>query len=105
MKKIMCFMGLLLLVSACANEPLPNRETRSTTFVGQSVADLYENFGAPDEGIWVSDNERYLIYHNIDIVREWAYSYYNYCNITFLVKDDRVESWNTEGNQCVLFES
>ncbi|MDR2902392.1 MAG: hypothetical protein LBU87_04715 [Lactobacillales bacterium] len=102
MKKILSFCLFVSVLSACSADWPTNTESRSTTWYNQTAEDLYENFGAPTWGILYPDGERYLYYHSANITREWTERKYHYCDITFMLQDNRVYDWSYTGNQCTL---
>lgn len=103
MKKLFACIAVLGLLCACASAEYPsNTESRSTTWQGQSAEDLYENFGVPTVGFRVSENERHLLYHTDMITRGWTERIYHYCDIMFVLVDEKVVDWSYHGNQCTL---
>lgn len=98
-------MAALVILSACGirnGEYVHSGEARSNAYYGQSVADLYENFGIPTRGIKYSDTERALIYRSQDIEKEWAHRYFRKCVLVFYLKNDYVVDWAFEGNKCIV---
>ncbi len=89
-----------LMLGGCASSLTENRESRSTTYVGQTTWDLYENFGVPTKAKQLSPNEFEFYYHREAITRDWTRLYYDFCDTTFYVVDDRVVDWAQSGNQC-----
>lgn len=100
MKHFFALLLLCLSLSACEVGFEENREMRSTVYKGQTTWDLYENFGAPTKAIRVADNEFHFIYRREEITRDWTRMFFNWCDMTFIVVNDRVTDWLVEGNQC-----
>lgn len=95
------FWALLLLVlTACSEGFIENRETRSTVYQGQTTWDLYENFGAPSYAERKAPNEFHFVYQREAITRDWTHMFFDWCDITFVVVDDHVRDWYYSGNQC-----
>lgn len=82
----------------------PNRERRSTLYKGQTLWDMYENFGVPKRREIVSDTETHYIYGRQEITRDWSTMHIDYCDLVVYVSDDRVIGWDYEGNQCTVYE-
>lgn len=104
MKKILVAVIGLLLLGACSSF-VENRESRSTVYEGQTTWDLYENFGAPTRILKIGPNEYQFHYHKEAITRDWTRLYYDYCDMVFIVVDDRVVDWDQVGNQCHIYEA
>ncbi len=106
MKKCLLSVVAFVCLAGCGNADTynNNRETRYFAYVGEPAAVLYDNFGTPYKGIKYSDTERALIFHTQDFEREWAYTDYRYCDITFFLTNDIVTGWEMNGNQCAINE-
>lgn len=104
MKKIATVALMPLLLSACSggDDFIHSSEPRSNIYYGQTVADLYENFGTPTKATRFSENERVLIYFRQDIEKEWAYRYMHSCVMKVHLKDERVVDWSAQGTACVV---
>ncbi len=106
MKKYLLSLLALVGLVGCSHGDLynTNRETRYFAYVGEPAAVLYDNFGTPYKGIRYSATEHALVFHTQDIEREWAYSDYRYCDITFYLTNNIVTGWEMTGNQCAINE-
>ena len=93
---------LLFVLSACSADFVENRETRSTVYQGQTTWDLFENFGAPSYAERIAPNEFRFVYQREAITRDWSHMFLDWCDMTFVVVDDRVRDWHYSGNQCHL---
>ena len=102
MKHILIALALSLTLVACSSEIQENRENRSTVYEGQTTGDLYENFGGPTTAERVSPDEVRFYSHREAITRDWTRMYYDWCDMTFVVVNDRVVDWRADGNQCFL---
>lgn len=102
MKQFFIALALGLALTACSSEIQENRETRSTVYEGQTTWDLYENFGVPTKAERISEEEIHFYYHREAITRDWTRMYYDWCDMTFVVVNDRVVDWWANGNQCFL---
>ncbi len=105
MKKIIIAFFACVLLVGCSSRPddfVTNTESRSTTWIGQTAEDLYENFGVPTKGFLFENGERHLVYHSSMIMREWTERVLYYCDIIFVLQNNRVVDWMYSGNQCSL---
>ncbi len=82
----------------------PNRERRSTLYKGQTVWDMYENFGVPKRREIISEDEVHYIYERQEITRDWSQMSIDYCTLVVYTSQDRVIGWDYEGNQCTVYE-
>jgi len=105
MKRFLTVILLGLLTVACSSELTENRETRLTAYEGQSVWDMYENFGAPSYAIRVSPEEIHYIYRREEITRDWSKMYFDWCDMVFVAVNDYIVDWDAAGNQCFLNEA
>ena len=96
-----CFSSLLLTACTTGNF-VHTTEPRSTVYIGQPAADVYENFGRPTKKERISENEQILIYSKQEIEKDWAYRYLHSCELKFFMKDDRVVDWSSEGDMCAI---
>lgn len=96
-------LGIFLFLSACnLGSYQHTTEPRSTTYIGQPYADLYENFGAPTKIKKINDNEYVFVYFRQDIEKDWSYKYLHECEMKFYMVDGRVSDWTTKGDICVI---
>lgn len=102
MKHILIALALSLTLVACSSDIQENRENRSTVYEGQTTWDLYENFGVPTKAERISPEEVRFYYHREAVTRDWTRMYYDWCDMTFVVVNDRVVDWWANGNQCFL---
>ena len=100
MKKIIS-LGLLLILGACARPDIIEIPvSRSQIYYGQSVADLYDNFGAPKKATQYAYGviEYTFITENISV--ENLDKRLLYCNLWVYAQNNRVLDWKSEGNNC-----
>lgn len=103
MKKINTVLLCSLLLCACSeSEYVHSSEPRSQVYYGQPVADVYENFGAPTQGIRLSNNERILVWISQEIEKDWAYRYLHACTVKIHLRNERVINWFADGQGCVI---
>ena len=104
MKKLFLFSVALssLILSACGNQYVHTKESRSIVYMGQPAADVYENFGKPTKIKRTAINEQILIYEKQEIEKDWAYRYFHSCKMQFYMVDDRVADWSSEGDMCSI---
>ena len=107
MKKflLLSFAGFSLLTTGCGfQEYVHTTEPRSTIYIGQTAADVYENFGVPTKKEILSENEQVLTYHKQEIEKDWSYRYFHECELKFYMKDDRLVDWVKRGDICAVKE-
>jgi hypothetical protein len=106
----------LLLLAGCATGP--SLETRLAATIGQSELQVVETFGVPNRtydtgGLrFLQYEERRQVLHQLNPY--WGYPYGRFapyslggpvlltrsCDITFTLKDSRVQSFTTRGDDC-----
>ena len=99
-------LGAVLLSLAACSRPniIEIPLSRSQIYYGQSVADLYDNFGPPkkatrqDYGVI----EYTFITENISV--ENLDKRLLYCNLWVYAQNNRVIDWRFEGNRCHIKE-
>ena len=97
--------GVSLLLTACGfQDYVHTSEPRSTIYIGQTAADVYENFGMPTKIERIDVNKQILIYHKQEIEKDWAYRYFHECELKFYMEDDRVADWSKKGDICAVNE-
>lgn len=107
MKKnfFLSFTVLSLLIGGCSfQEYVHTTEPRSTIYIGQTAADVYENFGVPTKIERLDTNKQILIYHKQEIEKDWSYRYFHECELKFYMVDDRVQDWSKKGDMCAVKE-
>ena len=99
-KKIfLCFF--LFELTACARPNIVETPlSRNQVYYGQSVADLYDNFGAPKKAVQYPYGvvEYTFIDENISV--ENLDKRLLYCNMWVYAQNNRVIDWKSEGNNC-----
>ena len=105
MKKLYVFL-IFVLLSACSRpNMIETPVSRSQIYYGQTVADLYDNFGAPKRAIQYAYGVVEYTYVNDNLVSENADKHLLYCNLVVYAKDNRVIDWWGEGNNCQFQEA
>lgn len=107
MKKflLLSIMGVSLLTAGCGfQDYVHTNEPRSTIYVGQTAADVYENFGRPTKIERIAQNKQILVYHKQEIEKDWSYRYFHECKLKFYMEDDRLVDWQKEGDICSVKE-
>ena len=95
----------LLFLTACSRPNIIEIPVaRSQVYYGQSVADLYDNFGAPKKATrYAYDVVMYtFITENISV--ENLDKRLLYCNLWVYAQNNRVVDWIGEGNNCQFKE-
>ncbi len=104
MKKVMIIFGGILL-SACARPNLIETPlSRSQIYYGQSVADLYDNFGAPKRAAQYAYGVIEYTFITENIAVENLDKRLMYCNMWVYAQNNRVIDWKSEGNNCHFHE-
>lgn len=107
MKKflLLSFTGFSLLTAGCNfQEYVHTTEPRSNIYIGQTAADVYENFGMPTKIERVAENKQILTYHKQEIEKDWSYKYFHECELKFYMQDDRLVDWQKRGDICAVKE-
>ncbi|MBO7244146.1 MAG: hypothetical protein J6V53_02545 [Alphaproteobacteria bacterium] len=107
MKKLLLlsFTAFSLLTGGCGfQDYVHTTEPRSTIYIGQTAADVYENFGMPTKIKRLGNNKQILIYHKQEIEKDWAYRYFHECELKFYMEDDRLVDWSKRGDMCAVKE-
>ncbi len=104
MKKIY-ILAVLFLLSACLPaSPIQNEISRSQIYYGQTLADLYENFGAPQQRERLPNGVGMYVYNQQEVVSERVEKFFYDCKLRVFVKDDHVIDWDWKGNNCQFTE-
>ena len=102
-KALFCFFVLAL--TACSR---PNiKETpisRNQIYYGQSVADLYDNFGAPKKAVRYAYDVVEYTFITESIAVENVDKKLHYCNMVVRAQNNIVIDWWGEGNNCQFKE-
>ncbi len=99
---IICAAAALLAGCSAGVLNSSNREKRSVVYYGQTIADLFENFGVPTRVYKLPDGLTTYTYHSERVIRDWARQFFYYCDLQFDTIDGYVVAWNSHGNQCAL---
>ena len=103
MKKI--YLLFLLFLSSCLSvSPIQNEISRSQIYYGQTLADLYENFGPPQKGERFSYGVSMYIFNQQEVVSERVEKFFYDCKLRVFVQDDHVIDWDWQGNNCQFKE-
>lgn len=104
MKKF-CFLAILFLLSACIpTPPIQNEISRSQIYYGQTLADLYENFGAPQLRERLPNDVNMYVFNQQEIVSERVEKFFYDCKLRVFVQNDHVIDWDWKGNNCQFKE-
>lgn len=103
MKKLY-FLSLLFLTSCLSNPPIQNEVSRSQIYYGQTLADLYENFGSPQQMERFSYGVSMYIFNQQEIISERVEKTFYDCKLRVFVQDDHVIDWDWQGNNCQFKE-
>ena len=99
MKRGIVFLGILL--SACSRPDIIETPiSRSQIYYGQSVADLYDNFGAPKKAVQYAYGVVEYTFITENIAVENLDKKLLYCNMWVYAQNNRVIDWKSEGNNC-----
>ena len=104
MKKAI-FIGLTFILGACSRPSIIEIPvSRSQIYYGQSVADLYDNFGAPKKAIQYAYGVIEYTFTTENISIENLDKRLLYCNLWVYAQNNRVLDWKIEGNNCHIKE-
>ena len=99
------FIGLLLCLTACARPDIIEIPvSRSQIYYGQSVENLYDNFGAPQKAVQYAYGVVEYTFITENIAKEHLDKRLLYCNLWVYARDNRVIDWKYEGNNCHIKE-
>ena len=107
MKRLMALLFVILLVSCTSRQ---DHEDTLNSWIGHNENKLLESWGTPSKHYSTKDT-KYLTWENRSQQMFGGYNAYygtyttpymiNYkCDITMIIKDDKVSSWRYEGNNC-----
>ena len=104
MKKLI-WSCLLLIVGGCSRPNIIETPlSRSQIYYGQSVANLYDNFGAPKKAAQYAYGVIEYTFITENIAIEHLDKKLLYCNLWVLAQNNRVLDWKFEGNNCNVKE-
>ena len=103
MKKIY-FLAILFFLSACFSTPYHHEVFRSQIYYGQTLADLYENFGYPQQRKMLANDVSMYIFNQQEIVSERVEKFFYDCKLRVFIQDDHVIDWDWQGNNCQFKE-
>ena len=96
---------LLLIVGGCSRPNIVETPlSRSQIYYGQSVASLYDNFGAPKKAAQYAYGVIEYTFITENIAVENLDKKLLYCNLWVLAQNNRVIDWKFEGNNCNVKE-
>ena len=105
MKKIY-FLSFLFFLTACIpTSPIRNEVSRSQIYFGQTLADLYENFGYPQQKQTLLNDVTMYIFNQQEIISERVEKSFYDCKLRVFIQDDRVIDWDWQGNNCQFKEN
>ena len=103
MKKLL-FLGFLSLTACARPNIIETPLSRSQIYYGQSVADLYDNFGAPKRAAQYAYGVIEYTFITENIAVEHLDKKLHYCNLWVYAQNNRVIDWKMEGNNCNVKE-
>lgn len=99
--RLISFLCVGFFLTGCAQlNYFPSNVKRNQVYEGQTVADLYENFGAPKR---VEQYNYGLMGHTFmkeEIIQEDGQKKLNYCDLRVLTRNNHVINWDWRGNNC-----
>ena len=104
MKKIVPVVVSLGLVACARPNIIEIPSSRSQIYYGQSVANLYDNFGAPTKAVQYAYGVIQYTFITENISVEHLDKRLLYCNLWVYAQNNRVIDWNFEGNNCNVKE-
>ena len=104
MKKII--LGCTLLIIGACSRPniIETPLSRSQIYYGQSVANLYDNFGAPKKAKQYAYGVIEYTFITENIAVEHLDKRLLYCNLWVYAQNNLVIDWKFEGNNCNVKE-
>ena len=105
MMKKSVLLGLGILLTACARPSIIEIPvSRSQIYYGQSVASLYDNFGAPQKAARYAYDVIEYTFMMENVAVENVDKKLLYCNLWVYARNNRVIDWKFEGNNCNVEE-
>ena len=99
------FLGIILAVTACSRPNIIETPiSRSQIYYGQSVADLYDNFGAPKKAKKHPYGVIEYTFTTENIAIQHLDKRLMYCDLFVEAQNNRVIDWFFEGNNCNVKE-
>ena len=99
-------IALLCFAATACSRPnvIETPLSRSQIYYGQSVADLYDNFGAPQRAAQYAYGVIEYTFITENIAIEHLDKKLRYCNLWVYAQNNRVIDWKYEGNNCNVKE-
>ena len=104
MKKNMLLVGILFLGACSRPSIIEIPVSRSQVYYGQSIENLYDNFGAPKKAIRYAYDVIEYTFPTDNITVENRDKRLLYCNLWVYAQNNRVIDWKYEGNNCHVKE-
>ena len=105
MMKMGVCTAIILTLTACARPNIIEIPlSRSQIYYGQSVADLYDNFGAPKKATQHPYGVLEYKFTTENISVEHLDKRLLYCDLSVYAQNNRVIDWFFEGNNCNVKE-
>ncbi len=100
MKKLLIFCGLMMLM-ACQGFTYKTSDTsRNQIYYGQSVVDLFDNFGTPTKAEKYNYGVIGYIFMHEQIIKERVDNKLKYCDLRVFTRNNHVIDWDWQGNNC-----
>lgn len=100
MKKLI-FLFLLTFLSACRGINYVQSDiSRNQIYYGQSVTDLFDNFGTPVKAEQYNYNVIAYIFRNDRIIQKNSDKFLSYCDLRVYTQERRVIDWDWMGTNC-----
>ena len=96
--------GLFILTACSRPDIIEIPVSRSQIYYGQSVENLYDNFGAPKKAVQYAYGVVEYTFVTENIVKEHLDKRLLYCNLLVYAQNNRVIDWKMEGNNCNVKE-
>lgn len=105
MMKSLTFVALGILLTACARPDIIETPlARNQIYYGQTVGDLYDNFGAPKKAAQYAYGVVEYTFGTENISVERWDKRLLYCDLWVYARNNRVIDWKYEGNNCNVKE-
>ena len=104
MKKKISILFCLALTACARPNIIEIPSSRSQIYYGQSVENLYDNFGAPKRAVQYAYGVIEYTFVTENIAKEHLDKRLLYCNLWVYAQNNRVIDWKTEGNNCNVKE-
>ena len=105
MKNTFLFLALILLNACSVPNIVEVPISRSQIYYGQTMEELYDNFGAPKKAARYSNDVLEYTFSTSSIEKDEWERKVRFCDLKVFAQNNRVLDWSYEGNNCHVKEA